>query len=226
VECSYGKYCRIFIVSDRRVTSDWTNLGVIPFAQLKKLNSHSGSWGPNWVHSARRPLLAYYTCPEWLWGWRIWWNEDWQGKPKYSEKTCPSATLFTTNPTLLDPVSNTNCHGGNPATNRLSYGAAFYATNILHWASGLRGLEVTFPPHDPNDTGSNPAEKFGEQSSGRDFKLFDPCSIFTARKRTSSSKGASEQNYRLFPVQAELPIPPADGGVGHGTNCLRQKGAS
>jgi hypothetical protein len=27
------------------------------------------------------------------------WNEDWQGKPKYSEKTCPSATLSTTNPT-------------------------------------------------------------------------------------------------------------------------------
>jgi hypothetical protein len=27
------------------------------------------------------------------------WNEDWQGKPKYSEKTCPGATLSTTNPT-------------------------------------------------------------------------------------------------------------------------------
>jgi hypothetical protein len=25
--------------------------------------------------------------------------EKWQGKPKYSEKTCPSATFFTTNPT-------------------------------------------------------------------------------------------------------------------------------
>jgi DNA-binding transcriptional regulator/RsmH inhibitor MraZ len=25
----------------------------------------------------------------------IWWKEDWQEKPKYSEKTCPSATLFT-----------------------------------------------------------------------------------------------------------------------------------
>jgi hypothetical protein len=28
-----------------------------------------------------------------------WWNEEWQGKPKNSEKTCPSATLSTTNPT-------------------------------------------------------------------------------------------------------------------------------
>jgi hypothetical protein len=28
---------------------------------------------------------------------RVWWKENWQGKPKYSEKTCPSATLSATN---------------------------------------------------------------------------------------------------------------------------------
>jgi hypothetical protein len=27
------------------------------------------------------------------WLWCNWWNENWQGKPKYSEKTYPSATL-------------------------------------------------------------------------------------------------------------------------------------
>jgi hypothetical protein len=64
-----------------------------------------------------RPLLAYCTSPWW------WWNEDWQGKPKYSEKTCPSATLSTTNPTWLDP-------GLKPATNRLSYGAALLYTKL------------------------------------------------------------------------------------------------
>jgi hypothetical protein len=31
---------------------------------------------------------------EW-WRWRSWWNENWQGKQKYSEKTSRSATLFT-----------------------------------------------------------------------------------------------------------------------------------
>jgi hypothetical protein len=56
----------------------------------------------------------------WWWLWRNWWNKDWQGKPKYSEKTCPSATLSTTNPTWLNPGRR----GGKPATNRLSYGAA------------------------------------------------------------------------------------------------------
>jgi hypothetical protein len=28
-----------------------------------------------------------------------WWNDDWQEKTKYSEKTCSSAVLSTTNPT-------------------------------------------------------------------------------------------------------------------------------
>jgi hypothetical protein len=35
----------------------------------------------------------------WWWVWSSRWNENWRGKPKYSEKTCPSATLSTTNPT-------------------------------------------------------------------------------------------------------------------------------
>jgi hypothetical protein len=40
-------------------------------------------------------------------------------------KTCPSATLSTTNPTWLDPGLNPDRSGGKPATNRLSYGAAY-----------------------------------------------------------------------------------------------------
>jgi hypothetical protein len=48
----------------------------------------------------------------------------WQGKPKYSEKTCRGATLSTTNPTWPDPSSNPGRRVGKPVTNRLSYGAA------------------------------------------------------------------------------------------------------
>jgi hypothetical protein len=61
----------------------------------------------------------------WGWLWSNWWNEDCKGKPKYSEKTCPSATLSTTNPTWPDPGSNAGRRGGKPATNRMRYGAAF-----------------------------------------------------------------------------------------------------
>jgi hypothetical protein len=60
-----------------------------------------------------------------LFTWSSRWNENWQGKPKYSEKGYPSATLSITNPTWLDLGSNPGCRGGKPATNRLSYGAAF-----------------------------------------------------------------------------------------------------
>jgi hypothetical protein len=40
-------------------------------------------------------------------------------------KTCPSATLSTTNPTWTDPGSNSGLRGERPATNRLSHGTAF-----------------------------------------------------------------------------------------------------
>jgi hypothetical protein len=81
----------------------------------------------------RGHLLSYYACSGWLWGWRIIrWNEDWQGKPKYSEKTYPSATLSTTNSTWPDPGSNPGWRGGNPATNSLSYGAADLLQLVTH----------------------------------------------------------------------------------------------
>jgi hypothetical protein len=56
--------------------------------------------------------------------------------------------------------------------------------------SGLRGLEVTFPPHDPSDAGSNPAEvvellrseKFRERSPpGGTLSRLTRVSRFTAR---------------------------------------------
>jgi hypothetical protein len=36
----------------------------------------------------------------WCWVWSSRWN-DWQGTPKYPQKTCPNANLSTTNPTCL-----------------------------------------------------------------------------------------------------------------------------
>jgi hypothetical protein len=74
------------------------------------------------VHSALRPPMAYCASPGWSWWWTNWWN-DWQGKPKYSEETCRSAALSTTNPTCC-PYANPGRRGGKPATNRLSYGMA------------------------------------------------------------------------------------------------------
>jgi hypothetical protein len=41
-------------------------------------------------------------------------------------KTCPSATLSTTNPTWADPGWNPRLRGGRPAANRLSHGTALH----------------------------------------------------------------------------------------------------
>jgi hypothetical protein len=90
--------------------------------------------------------MAYCTCPGWPWWWRIWWNEDWQEKPKYLEKSCPSATLSTTNPTWPDPGSNPGRRSGKPATNRLSYGAAFQGHRYF-WALLSYSSQLTPRPH-------------------------------------------------------------------------------
>jgi hypothetical protein len=60
----------------------------------------------------------------WRWLWSNRWNANWQGKPKYSEKTCPNVTFSTINPTWCDLESNPDRRSGKPATNRLSYGTA------------------------------------------------------------------------------------------------------
>jgi hypothetical protein len=74
-----------------------------------------------------RPLLAYCTTPRWkvmvivekLVEWRL------AGETDILEENMPRATLSTTNFTWLDPSLNPGRRGGKPATNRLSYGAAY-----------------------------------------------------------------------------------------------------
>jgi hypothetical protein len=44
----------------------------------------------------------------WGWLWSNWWNEDWQGKLKYLEKTCPSAALSATNHLMLHSFDTIN----------------------------------------------------------------------------------------------------------------------
>jgi hypothetical protein len=53
----------------------------------------------------------------WWWLWSNRWNANWQGKLKYSDKTCPTVTLSTTNPTWSDPGSNPSRHDGKSASN-------------------------------------------------------------------------------------------------------------
>jgi hypothetical protein len=96
-------------------------------------------WGwISWYCGHYWPILP---APDdrWWWLWGNWWTEDWQGKPKYSENTCPSATWSTTNPTWLDPGLNSGRRGGKPATNRLSYVVALFLGLVQ---CGRRGRSI------------------------------------------------------------------------------------
>jgi hypothetical protein len=64
-------------------------------------------------------------------------------------KSCPSATLSTTNPTWADPGSNPSLRSERPAINRLSHGTAYSTQSVdvkarLQWYS--RGTCFK-PPH-------------------------------------------------------------------------------
>jgi hypothetical protein len=79
----------------------------------------------------------------WWWIWSSQWNENSQGKPKYSEKTCPSATLSTTNPTWPDLGWNLGHRSGKLATNRLSYGIAMrdlFSPSSMLWTNFISFL--------------------------------------------------------------------------------------
>jgi hypothetical protein len=82
----------------------------------------------------------------WWWLWNNWWNEDWQGNPKFSEKTCSTAISSTTNPTWPDQGSDVGRRGGKLTTNRLSYGTTCISplspVSVFSQMSDRRGTHV------------------------------------------------------------------------------------
>jgi hypothetical protein len=99
-----------------------------PTKCLTAVASFLVSWGGGRLSPRGTSATNWPTVPapddRWWWWWWMRssrWNENWHGKPKYSEKTCPSTTLPTTNPTWPDLGSNSGRRGGKPATNRLNY---------------------------------------------------------------------------------------------------------
>jgi hypothetical protein len=78
--------------------------------------------GPPGTSATNWPIIP---TPSGRWVGSSWCNENWQVKPKNSEKTFLSATIFTPNPTLPELGSNPGRHGGKPAANLLSYGASY-----------------------------------------------------------------------------------------------------
>jgi hypothetical protein len=97
------------------LTVDWHFHSVVYFFYLV-------SWGGVRLTSATNWAIVPAPNDRWWWMWSSGWNENRQGKPKYSQKTCPSSTLSTTYSTWRDVGSNPGRRGGTPATHRLSCG--------------------------------------------------------------------------------------------------------
>jgi hypothetical protein len=100
----------------------WLHLiGVIRFVTLTV--SPLGTSATNW------PIVLAPDDRWWMCSCR--WNENWQGKPKYSEQTSPNATLSTTNPTW--PGFEPGPPRWEPAINRLSCGTAKWLVNFTDY---------------------------------------------------------------------------------------------
>jgi hypothetical protein len=90
------------------------------------LNRYSGEWSPSWVHSARRPLngllylLRMIRMMENLVEWRLAGETEVLGKKLASMPLCPPQIPFD-----QTRIWTRGHRRGKPATNRLSYGAAF-----------------------------------------------------------------------------------------------------
>jgi hypothetical protein len=79
----------------------------------------------DWVHSALRPPICLLCQPRVTWWWRTLWNDNWQGKPKYSEKTCHQRHFVRHKSHMTRPRFEPGPpRWVKPATNRLSYGTA------------------------------------------------------------------------------------------------------
>jgi hypothetical protein len=121
-----GLYCRIccIIYSSVLFCVDWIfNSFLVP-----SFFSHGVRLSPLGTAATVWPIVPAQMI-RWWWLWGNWWIANWQGKLKYSEKTCPGAILSTTNPIWPGPGSNLGYCSGKPATNRLSYGKATFILN-------------------------------------------------------------------------------------------------
>jgi hypothetical protein len=68
------------------------------------------------------------------------WNDIDTWNKRSRRKTCPSATLSTTNPTGNDPCANPGLRNERPATNRLSHGTASHSISVKKTVGTLMKL--------------------------------------------------------------------------------------
>jgi hypothetical protein len=122
----YYKYLSTLHVSAQLATFMYTgNCCCIEFC-LRRV-------GRDWVRLVTKPLFGLSYKPRTMGddGFGAVGGDDWRENPKCSEKTCPSSSLSTTDPTRPELGSNPGRLGGKPTTNRLRYSTA--TGSLLGW---------------------------------------------------------------------------------------------
>jgi len=72
----------------------------------------------------RFQLLRLYSYSDWWKNMDQWWNDFVSGKSNYSQETCLSVILFTTNPTWTGLGADPWLSSEKPAINLVSYNIA------------------------------------------------------------------------------------------------------
>jgi hypothetical protein len=134
----YRKVRRKYMLSWWRQNMILINCKYNPFFVTFFISWDGVRLSPLFTSATNSPIVP---APDDRWVWSSSWNENWQGKPKYWEKTCPSATLFTTNPTWPDLESN-------PGRRRL-IGSAISRSSLWlkrHWSARNPASTRSTPP--------------------------------------------------------------------------------
>jgi hypothetical protein len=113
-------------------------------------------WGGSSAQAWMPTYVSILRIPQMIWVWRATVELYWQGKNRRTRrKTCPSATLSTTNPTWIDTDANPGLLGERPATNDLSHGTARREYTLLtsgSWQNSNKSLLRNKQPSVPTDT--------------------------------------------------------------------------
>jgi hypothetical protein len=134
--CSHNRGARLSVLigavpTRQSPAPDWmsseTRLGDWPVARGPQF--FSSRWGGSSTQAWMPTYVSILRIPQMIWVWESDGGMILTGENRRTRrKTCPSATLSTTNPTCIDPGANPGLRGERPATNDLSHGTALGTT--------------------------------------------------------------------------------------------------
>jgi hypothetical protein len=193
---------------------------ITPRTVLSKLYSVRTKWFGNWGSQNTSTVYTFFLFVALVWDWlhlvrlplfrllyQPWMMDDdeygavggliGRGNRSYTEKTCPTAAVSTTNPTWRDPCSNRDLRGGKPATNLLNYRTA--SVHVYKICVSCMYMYIIMDPDCGDVVTSTPAMYMWVHWSNRvDFSRLPAQTSESHRKQTTSVSPAC--NFTTSPL--------------------------